>query len=365
MPKNLSLVKDKLFENIFNYARGGIAILSLDGRWIKVNKSVTNFLGYSEEELYNMSFKDITHKDDLGVSLSCVESLLQGDAENYQIEKRYFHKNGSIVWAMLSASIVRNVKGEPLYIISQIDDISKRKADRNQLEIMLDVAREQNSRLSSFAEIITHNLRTHVSNLMTLVTFLEEESHELTEDENFELLKGSVINLNQTVLHLAEVAKIKAIDENNIEILNLYDYVNQSIYNVSALAKNIHCTIKNDVNENHNVKAVPAYLDSIILNFLTNAVKYRSDKRDTIIKLSSEIQEEYVVLHIEDNGLGIDLDKFGDKLFQMYKTFHRNKDALGVGLFITKNHVESLGGYIKVKSEVDVGTTFSIFLKAG
>lgn len=365
MPKNLSLVKDKLLENIFNYARGGIAILNLNGQWIKVNKSVTNFLGYSEEELYNMSFKDITHKDDLGVNLSCMKSLLQGDAENYQIEKRYFHKNGSIVWAMLSASIVRDAEGEPLYIISQIDDISKRKADRNQLEIMLDVAREQNSRLSSFAEIITHNLRTHSSNLMTLVTFLEEEAHTLIDDENFELLKGSVINLSQTVSHLTEVAKIKSIDENNIEVLSLYDYVNQAIYNVSALAKNIDCTIENNVVENHKVKAVPAYMDSIILNFLTNAVKYRSDKRDTIIKLSSEIQNEYVVLHIEDNGLGIDLDKFGNKLFQMYKTFHKNKDALGVGLFITKNHVESLGGHIKVKSEVDVGTTFSIFLKAG
>ncbi|MEN3322871.1 PAS domain S-box protein [Mariniflexile soesokkakense] len=365
MPKNLSLLKDKLFENIFNNAMGGIAILNINGQWIKVNKSVTAFLGYSEDELYSMSFKDITHKDDLDVNLSCMKSLLKGDADNYQMEKRYFHKNGSIVWAKLSASIVRNPEGEPLYIISQIDDISKHKKDKNHLEFMLGVAKEQNSRLSSFAEIITHNLRTHASNLMTLVAFLEEESHELTEDENFDLLKGSVINLSQTVSHLTEVAKIKAIDESNIEVLNLYDYVNQCIYNVSALAKNIHCTIENEVSENHNVKAIPAYLDSIILNFLTNAVKYRSDKRDPVIKLSSEIQDEYAVFHIEDNGLGIDLDKFGDKLFQMYKTFHRNKDALGVGLFITKNHVESLGGHIKVKSEVNVGTTFSIFLKAG
>ncbi|WP_445736323.1 ATP-binding protein [Mariniflexile sp.] len=98
---------------------------------------------------------------------------------------------------------------------------------------------------------------------------------------------------------------------------------------------------------------------------VTKAVKYRSDKRDVLIKLSSNIQNGHVVFHIEDNGLGIDLDKFGDKLFQMYKTFHKNKDALGVGLFITKNHIESLGGHIEVKSQVDVGTKFSIFLKAG
>jgi signal transduction histidine kinase len=68
-------------------------------------------------------------------------------------------------------------------------------------------------------------------------------------------------------------------------------------------------------------------------------------------------------LRIKDNGLGIDLEKFGDKLFQMYKTFHYNEDAIGIGLFITKNHIESLGGKVTVDSEVDVGTAFSIYLR--
>ncbi|WP_142785373.1 ATP-binding protein [Changchengzhania lutea] len=103
--------------------------------------------------------------------------------------------------------------------------------------------------------------------------------------KNFELLKGSVINLSQTVSHLTEVAKIKSIDENKIEPLNLKIYVTHAIYNISALAKNKKCIIENHVNKDHLVNAVPAYLDNIILNFLTNAIKYRAENRATTIKL--------------------------------------------------------------------------------
>ncbi|MFD0837306.1 PAS domain S-box protein [Mariniflexile aquimaris] len=364
MPKNISLVKDKLFENIFNYAKGGIAIVGMRGEWIKVNDSIVKQLGYSEEELYKISFQDITHKDDLDIDLENMRLLVQGKIENYEIEKRYFHKNGDIIWALLSVSLVRDEQGLPMYFISQIHDISKQKTDRDQLRVMLNVAKEQNSRLASFAEIITHNLRTHSSNLMILFEFLEEESHSLVKDENFELLKESIFNLNETVTHLTEVAKIKSVEESKIEALNLSDFVTRAIYNVSALAKNINCTIINQVDVSARVKGIPAFLDSIILNFITNAMKYRSPNRDAVIKLSSEVKDDFVVFHVEDNGLGIDLEKFGDKIFQMYKTFHRNKDAIGIGLFITKNHIESIGGHVEVKSRVDSGTTFSVFLKA-
>ncbi|MEN3322872.1 PAS domain S-box protein [Mariniflexile soesokkakense] len=364
MPENLNLHKDKLFENIFNYTCGGIAIVGIKGEWIKVNDSVVKHLGYSEEELYKISFQDITHKDDLDIDLDNMRLLILGKIDNYQIEKRYFHKNGSIVWALLSVSLVRDSQGGPLYFISQILDISKQKGDRVQLEILLNVTKEQNNRLSSFADIITHNLRTHASNLLTLFEFLEEESHSLVKDENFELLKESITNLNETVSHLTEVAKIKSVEEGKVVSLNLCEYVTSAIYNVSALAKNTNCTIENQVDVFHQVSAIPAFLDSIILNFLTNAMKYRSNDRDAVIKLSSEIKNDYVVFHIEDNGLGIDLEKYGDRLFQMYKTFHRNKDAIGIGLFLTKNHIESLGGRVEVKSKVNEGTIFSVYLKS-
>ena len=99
------------------------------------------------------------------------------------------------------------------------------------------------------------------------------------------------------------------------------------------------------------------------INFLTNAIKYRSDERLPEIKITATVEDQYVVLKIIDNGMGIDLKKYGKKLFHMYKTFHSNKDAIGLGLFITKNHIESMGGKVEVKSEVGKGSEFSIYLK--
>ncbi|WP_370476979.1 ATP-binding protein [Tamlana flava] len=111
------------------------------------------------------------------------------------------------------------------------------------------------------------------------------------------------------------------------------------------------------------VKGIPAYLDSIILNFLRNAIKYGSDIRKPEIKLSTHKENEYVVLKIVDNGKGIDMEKYVKNLFQMYKTLHSNKDAIVIGLFITKNHIESLGVKVEVQSQVEVGTKFSTYFK--
>ncbi len=83
MPKYIDQIKDKLFENIFSYVKGGIAILSLEGKWVKVNQSVVDYLGYSEEEFHNMLFQDITHKDDLDMKLDCLKALLNDDNDNY------------------------------------------------------------------------------------------------------------------------------------------------------------------------------------------------------------------------------------------------------------------------------------------
>ena len=111
------------------------------------------------------------------------------------------------------------------------------------------------------------------------------------------------------------------------------------------------------------VNVVPSYLESILLNLMTNAIKYRSADRDPQIRLSAETEGDYTVLSVQDNGIGIDLDTHGKKLFGMYKTFHSNKDARGLGLFITKTQVEAMGGKIVVDSKPNEGSTFKIYFK--
>ena len=106
----------------------------------------------------------------------------------------------------------------------------------------------------------------------------------------------------------------------------------------------------------------PAYLESIILNLLSNAIKYRDPEKKPMVTINLFQENENVFLTVSDNGLGIDMEKHGDKLFGMYKTFHGNKNSKGIGLFITKNQIESMGGTIKVESEPGKGTTFEIKL---
>lgn len=350
-------------EKIFNNTYNGIAILTLDGDWIKVNDSMCDMLGYTKNELYNMKMETIIFRDDLGVHATKYERLMQRKIDRYRVMQRYFHKDGSIMWFLISVSLITAIDGKPTQMIWQFSDITSRKLNQDKLRLMLRVVREQNERLGSFADIITHNLRSHSGNLSTIKGFLEEEFDWLKDNENFGLLSKAIDTLEETVSHLTEVAKIKPVDSTELETLNLYDYVESAIYNVTAIARNTNTTIINDVDDTLYIKGMPAYLDSIILNFLTNAIKYRSDDREPQIELATLEEEGYVILKIADNGMGIDLEKYGDKLFQLYKTFHTNRDSIGLGLFITKNHIESMGGKVEVTSEVDVGTEFSIFFK--
>ncbi|WP_299519934.1 PAS domain S-box protein [Winogradskyella sp.] len=359
--RNFSNAHDVL-DRVFNNTYNGIAVVNLEGNWLKVNDSVCDLLGYSRWELFNMDINNIVFVEDLGAHEKKYEKLIHGKIDKYRVKQRYFHKDGSLIWVLVYVSLVYFKEGRP-HMIWQFNDITKQERSKAKLRAMLEVAKEQNERLSSFANIVTHNLRSHSGNLTTITEFLEEDLPDISHSENFILLKKAVENLQETVSHLTEVARIKEIEQSKLVSLNLYDFVEKAMYNIIAMAQNANAIIYNEINEVHKVRGVPAYLDSIILNFLTNAIKYRSNKRTPIIELSSEIQDEFVVFRIKDNGIGIDIKKYGDKLFQMYKTFHDNKDAIGIGLFITKNHIESLGGKVEVKSKVGVGTEFSIYLK--
>ena len=127
------LPQDVLFQNAFHYAAIGMALVAPDGRWLRVNRSLCNMTGYTEAELLGMRFQDITHPEDLDLDLENVEKMLCGEVTTYQMEKRYIHKNGSLVWGLLSVSLVCDSAGAPLFFISQIQDITARKESLERL----------------------------------------------------------------------------------------------------------------------------------------------------------------------------------------------------------------------------------------
>ena len=174
------------------------------------------------------------------------------------------------------------------------------------------------------------------------------------------MLKQASGNLTETVANLNEIVAVNTTAKKEIQFINLHMAIKNVQNNLKALLKENNVEVFNEVDESYQVAAVPAYLDSILLNFLTNGIKYKSGRKDPFVRFGALMENKQLTLSIQDNGIGIDMDKNKDKLFGMYKTFHGNKDARGVGLFITKNQVEAMGGKIDVESKVGEGTTFKI-----
>ena len=349
-------IKEEELRLTFEHAHTGMCILDLEGKLQKSNISMTAILGYSEEEMRNLTFFDITHPEDIEKTEILMSELLARKRDSYKLEKRYIHKNGDVIWANVSLSAVKNEKGEFLHFVSQVEDISDKKQ-------LTDNLTEHNNRLVNFAHIVSHNLRSHTSNISMLLDLAQDDDSEIVENEYFKNIRTVSDNMNDTICHLNEIVEINSKVSTTLTSQNLLEIVRKAVKSVESLAKQSDTTIEININKDHNVIAVHAYLESILLNFLTNAIKYRYPGRKNQVVFTSGIEGNYVYLSVKDNGLGIDLKRYGTKLFGMYKTFHNHPDARGMGLFISKNQVEAMGGKIVVESEVNKGTNFKTYLR--
>jgi len=124
----LSLLEsEERFRKAFQHSAIGMALVGLDGHWLKVNHSLCQIVGYSEQELLSKTFQDLTHLDDLQSDLEFLAQLLAGEIDHYQMEKRYFHKDGHVVWIRLSVSLIWDTQNNPIHFVAQIEDISEDK----------------------------------------------------------------------------------------------------------------------------------------------------------------------------------------------------------------------------------------------
>ena len=354
---------EESFQGAFERSNTGMALVDVRGNWIKVNKSLCESLGYSGEELFKMTFQEITHPDDLDKDLQFLDKMLNGHKESYQIEKRYLHKEGHIVYGILTVTAVRGIEGKLAHFISQVTDITERKNAEVELTRLVDITKHQNESLLNFAHIVSHNLRSHATNFSMLTGFLEGEKDKAEIAQINNMLSDASESLNETVLHLNEVVQLKVEATRKLKPVNIYSTLKNVKKNLNVLIqeKNVKC--HTNVPEELIVMGIPAYLDSIFLNLITNSIKYSSPDREPEITITSKKTNKNVILSFADNGLGINLKRHGNKIFGMYKTFHKNKDAKGIGLFITKNQIEAMNGKIEVESTVNQGTTFKLYFE--
>tara|TARA_B110000902_G_scaffold345_1_gene443 strand:+ start:70 stop:1023 length:954 start_codon:yes stop_codon:yes gene_type:complete len=238
--------------------------------------------------------------------------------------------------------------------------ISKQKL---QLEKLNQHLENKNRQLSSFAHIVSHNLRAPVSNLIVLKDFYKESTDLNDKAMLFSKVEIVIDRLNETLNELIDSLKIqgnKDIIFDTVTFDTLFAKI-LAIFDIQILDSKAVVTA--NFCEAPTIEYPKLYLESILLNLLSNAIRYRAPNRIAQIHFRTEIKNNEIILIATDNGLGIDLKKYGHKLFGLNNTFHRHPNSKGVGLFMTKTQIEAVGGSINVESEVDKGSTFKIILK--
>jgi len=195
-----------------------------------------------------------------------------------------------------------------------------------------------------------------------LVDLLAESYDESEKADFIHHLKRVSDLLSETIMHLNEVVSIQTSIDKQMSKVNVFEYVEKAIEVLTINENPAKLTIDNWVPPDLEFEYSAAYMESIIFNFLSNAIKYGYPGRKTEITIIAYFEDERPVIEFIDNGLGIDMKRNRDKLFGMYRTFHDNPDSNGIGLFITKSQVEAMGGYIDVTSEVGKGSRFKVVL---
>ncbi len=255
------------------------------------------------------------------------------------------------------------VNGEVKGFFVHITDITPIKEMELELTRSNEIIHNQNKRLLNFANVVSHNLRSYAGNLAAILDMFIKAGPGKDKDEMLAHLKSISKQFSETVSHLNEIVHAQNLDRTETKRLNLHAFIGKAIDVLDVQLQATGASVRNMASSEIHVNANPAYLESIFMNILSNAVKYRHPGRKPEITVETVPGKGEVAVKISDNGLGIDLEKHGKDLFGMYKTFHGNPDAQGIGLFIAKYQAESLGGRIEVESEVNNGTTFIVYFR--
>ena len=222
---------------------------------------------------------------------------------------------------------------------------------------------QQKNNLENFAQTISHNLRAPLASMTSLIEIYSLKKTPEEKNEILEKFAHVMDRLNRSIDSMSEVVnwQLDNKESEKVEIRSLFNGVRTTLM---TQARRANAEIIYSQNKKEIFIFYPKlYLESVFLNLLSNSLKYRDRSRDCIIKIDAKKSKTGVSLLFKDNGIGMDLDLYGHKVFQLHQTFHDNGDARGIGLYLVKQHIAQLGGIIRIKSQIGVGTEFRIFLK--
>lgn len=361
---NLAVLKTDefaLLSQFFYHTPDLLCIASFEGYFLKINPSVSRVLGYSEDELMNVAISDLIFEEDKEATRITRDQMLEG-APLINFENRYKTKNGEIVWLSWTSIPVY----ENRYIFAIAKNVTKRKEEEKQQKLLFEEVSRINKDLEHFVRLASHNLRSPLANISSLFDLLNYD--EIGNQDNLKLInliKQSTDKVNETLEnYINELVQKDVNAKLHIENLSIETSLKEVCESVSAIIKNSKAVIEADFTAFSEISFNKSYFESILLNLLTNALKYRKPKTAPHIVFKTLINGNTHQLMVSDNGMGFDMDKAKGRIFGLNQTFHTNTDAKGVGLFLVKKQITEMGGSIAVDSKKDIGTTFTITFKS-
>ena len=350
------------FQSFVENAFGGLYI-HRNKKFEYVNEQLCEITGYSKAEMLDPSFdmQAIIVSADQN-AIRTMKARHQGDNSPKSYQMEIMSKTGSIRQLSINTSVLTD--NEDHVTLGIALDVTETIQSRYQLEEVIDALARRSEELNEFAHIASHNLRAPVTNLIGLLQHYNradpsDSMNEMIMDKFIE----SVDQLNLTLEEMHQVLKIRAKASFDCSSVNLNELVNAIKIELSEKIRVNSFEIKTNFNIEH-INYEKSHLKNLFLNLISNAIKYRREGISPMIKISSSKSDNQICLKFEDNGLGIDLAKHGNDIFGMYKRFHSIPEGRGMGLYLVKRQLNALGGSITVKSELNVGTCFSVLLNS-
>ena len=343
-------------ELFFDLSADLLCITGYDGYFKKINPIVSKTLGYSNEELYSRPVSSFIHPEDRNITAGNRSNLLK-NIPLLNFENRYVTKEGEIVW--LSWTSIPVESEQVVFAIAKnVTHKKKIEEDRNTL---IENLTRINHDLKQLTYTTSHDLRSPVSNLISVFQLLD--TSKIQDDETLEfigMLKTATENLKDTLnKYVDELSQkdVLTIQTEELDLQSCFHVVKQSL---NTLILNSRTTIDTDFSEVKKIKFNRGYFESILLNLITNSIKYVKTECNPVITIYSREVNGVNQLIFKDEGLGFDIDKVKDRIFGLNQKFHGHTDSKGIGLYLVHNHVTSLGGQITIESKVNEGTMFVI-----
>ena len=349
--------------------------VGLDGRWLKVPKTLCNLLGYTREELLEDTFKSVTHPDDFMADWSQCQRLIRGEIKSFELEKRYIRKDGEIIWADLNCSIVLDDENKPIHFLTYIRDITERKNLEQKLKKYSEELESRvqgrtqelersNQDLEEFAYLASHDLQEPLRKIITFSDRLKEKEDSLKEETKHYLsrMQTAALRMSNYIHDLLEYSRVTQ-QSKHYECVSLEKIINQVIEDLSNQIKNQKATIH--FGKLPTLEVDPVQFPKAIQNLISNSLKYHREGIPPDINITTKflVKTKEWQVEVSDNGIGIE-EKYHERIFKPFERLHGRSEfeGSGIGLAICNKIIHRHNGTITVQRSQPYGTTFIITL---